>query len=227
MGGVKGIIFDMDNTLLSSRIDYARMKTATHRYLVSRGVLPEDLDVNTHSTGTLIAEAMESGKMTDEWIREMWALVASLEVEGMREAELEPGVPELLESLHGRILLSVVTNNSMAAAREALMRNGIWPLFDCVVAREQMARLKPSPDGFQVVMARYPDFKEEEWLAVGDSWIDGQAAAGAGIGFLAYRSDPGVLRDKGVHPLAVLTDIRELASWLQGRGSQTSGTDPR
>jgi phosphoglycolate phosphatase len=215
-GNVKGIIFDMDNTLLASRIDYGKMKAATHRYLAGLGVMPERMDLAAHTTGTLIAEALATGLMREEWIRGMWNLVASHEAAGMRDAKLEPGVRELLAGLHGRVVLAVVTNNARAAAEEALGRNRILRFFDCVIAREQMSALKPAPDGLLAAMRRYPDIGADQWLAVGDSWIDGKAASEAGVRFVAYRGDGEAMKRNGVSPVAVMADIRELRDMLQG-----------
>lgn len=210
MDRVMGVMFDMDNTILASRIDYAGMKAAAHRYLAERGVLPAALDLSAHTTGTLIAEAMATGRMREDWIRGVWDVVTDREMAGMRDAKLEPGATELLEALSGTVLLAVVTNNSRAAAEEALGRNGILHRFDCVVAREDMAALKPSPDGFLKVLERYPHIPKEAWIAVGDSWIDGKAASAAGIRFVACRSDLDGLKRKGVSPAAALADLRDL-----------------
>lgn len=214
LGKVGGILFDMDNTLLNSRIDYAKMKADTHRFLADLGVVPDELDLTVHTTGTLIAEAMSTGLMREDWIRDMWDLVTAHEVKGMQGADLEPGVRELLDALEDHLRLVVVTNNSQAAAREALVRNDVWHVFDGVIGRDQMPAIKPHPDGFLTAMARYPEIAREHWLAIGDSWIDGKAAADAGIRFVAYRSDPVALEQNGVTAMAELTDIRDLLHYL-------------
>lgn len=36
---IKGIIFDMDNTLLSSKINFAAMKRETYEFVVNNGIL--------------------------------------------------------------------------------------------------------------------------------------------------------------------------------------------
>ncbi|MEI0735561.1 hypothetical protein VQ056_00890 [Paenibacillus sp. JTLBN-2024] len=72
MNGIKGIIFDMDNTLLKSKIDFAAMKLETFRFLVSRGLLSRQLDISKHTTSTLIEEAAKTGGMTEELVAEMW-----------------------------------------------------------------------------------------------------------------------------------------------------------
>lgn len=214
MSKTEGIIFDMDNTLLNSRIDYGEMKADTHRYLADLGVLPEQLDLALHTTGTLIAEAMSTGLMQEEWTRSLWERVTAHEVAGMQGAELEPGVEEMLDALDDDLRLAVVTNNSYAAAKEALKRNSIWPVFDLVIGREQMPAIKPHPDGYLAVLDRFPDIPADRWLAIGDSWIDGKAAAGAGIPFVAYRSDPAALAYNGVRPVAHLADIRDFLRYV-------------
>jgi len=207
----KGIIFDLDNTLLRSNIDFERMKAETHAYLVSRGVLPSGLDLRAHTTSTVIEAAMNTSRMTEEWIREMWDIPKRLELLGMENAELEPGVPETLTRLRGKFRLVVVTNNTVDAAEKALRDNGILGAFNCVVGRDMMRTLKPAPDGFLCVLERFRDAAAGEWISVGDSWIDGKASAAAGIPFVAYRADEASMRRMGVAPIAYIADIREIA----------------
>lgn len=215
MDDVQGVMFDMDNTLVASRIDYAGMKGAVHRYLATRGVLPETMDLAPHTTSTLIAEALATGWRDEDGIRGMWAVVTHHEIAGMQGAGLEPGAKDVLEALYGEVRLAVVTNNSFAAAEEALGRNRILHLFDCVVAREQMAAAKPAPDGYVAVLARFPDAPAANWLAVGDSWIDGKAAEAAGIRYAAYRADAASLANHGVAPAAWLDDLRALLELIK------------
>ncbi|HZG87766.1 HAD family phosphatase [Paenibacillus sp.] len=208
----EGIIFDLDNTLLRSNIDFARMKTETHAYLAARGVLPSGMNLEAHTTATVIEAAMNTNRMTEQWIREMWDIPRRLELLGMENAELEPGVPEALARLRGNRRLVVVTNNSVEAAVRALRDNGIYEAFDCVVGREMMRTLKPAPDGFLYVLERFRDIAAGKWISVGDSWADGKASAAAGIPFVAYRADEPSMRRMGVAPIGHIADIRELTA---------------
>lgn len=210
----KGLIFDMDNTLLRSHIDFAAMKQATFRYLAERGILAEDLPLNMHTPSTLIKEAIGTGRMTSEVLAEMWRIVQNFELAGMEGAELEPGVPETLEWLGGRFRLAVVTNNSVLAAKEALRSNGILHRFARVVGREDMRSMKPSPDGFLAILAQWPDMLPEQWLSIGDSWVDGKASTAAGVPFVAYRADDEGMELMGVSPMACINDIRVLRELL-------------
>jgi len=45
---IKGIIFDMDNTLLRSNIDFEAMKKETFAFLSTKGILPTTLYFKDH-----------------------------------------------------------------------------------------------------------------------------------------------------------------------------------
>lgn len=214
-GRYKGIIFDMDNTILRSKIDFGAMKAKTFAHLVSRGFLPECLPLERHTTATIIEEAIATGKMTAACIQAMWDVVREVEVVGMQDAELEPGAAELLEGLAGRYVCAVVTNNAVEAARAALEHNRIISYFGCIVGREMMGKLKPSPDGYLHVLEAYPQIAAGQWISVGDAWIDGKGSADAGIPFVAYQGNREQMRSHGVVPLAEIDDIRMLRAWLE------------
>jgi phosphoglycolate phosphatase len=217
LNGIKGIIFDMDNTLLKSKIDFAAMKLETFRFLVSRGLLSRPLDISKHTTSTLIEEAAKTGGMTEELVAEMWEIPRRFEMEGMKGAELEDGVAETLEELKGKYRMAVVTNNSNIAAEAALRDHDILDFFDVVVGRETMSSLKPSPAGFHYILDRCSDISAGEWISVGDSWIDGKASMTAGIRFISYQGDIAKMNRMGVHPYASIVDIRELRDVVGSR----------
>jgi phosphoglycolate phosphatase-like HAD superfamily hydrolase len=52
---------------------------------------------------------------------------------------------------------------------------------------------------------------------VGDSWVDGLAAAKAGVPFIAYRAKEAELARWGVTPVAALSDLAALPAWLAAR----------
>lgn len=214
MKNIRGIIFDMDNTILRSTIDFDSMKNDTFNLLTSYHILSPELNLSNHTTSTIIEEAMKSNKMTEEIVREMWEVPKRHELAGMQEADLEPGVIELLNELHANYTMVVVTNNSIEAAETALRRNGILDCFDCVVGREMMGTLKPAPDGFLYVLDQYKHIKAKEWISVGDSWIDGVASTKAGVDFISYQGDVEKLNKMNVVPKGLIQDIREIKKFI-------------
>ncbi|KIL34274.1 hypothetical protein SD71_21685 [Cohnella kolymensis] len=198
---IKGVIFDMDNTLLQSRIDFHGMKSEIHKYLVELGVAPSALPLQKLTTSMLIDQAVLSGRMDAASMKQMWNIAKKYEIAGMKNAELEPGARKLLDFLKDKLRLVVVTNNSGEAAETALSENGISSYFDLVVGREFMGRMKPEPDGFVYVAEKFrEELAVQDWLAVGDSWIDRQASEAAGIEFVAYRPEADKWNAAGVQP---------------------------
>jgi phosphoglycolate phosphatase len=209
---VRAVLFDMDNTLLSSRIDYAAMRREVGGWLVREGYLaPGEAEDDT--TASLIRTAIGRGLAGDALDR-VWAICARHEAEGMRGAALEPGARETLERLRERgLTLALLTNNAEAAAERALDETGIRHCFDIVAGRESVPELKPSPAGVRAILARRPDIPPDRWLAVGDSWIDGAAAAGAGVAFAAYRAGSD-LEARGIEPAVRIERLGELPDLL-------------
>jgi phosphoglycolate phosphatase len=209
-----GIIFDMDNTLLQSRIDFAGMKEAVFIILVKNKLCMPELEWKTYTTSQLIEMARQSSRLTEETEAEVWRAVAEFEKQGMQGATLEPHVPEVLKYLCEDYHLVILTNNAQEAALEALQKTGIAHYFDHIVGREQMEALKPSSSGVHYVLRQYPHIPAEHWLMIGDSWIDGKAAQDGKVRFVAYKGKVEEMEKKQVYPIAHLTDMRDLVDFL-------------
>jgi phosphoglycolate phosphatase len=211
----RAVLFDMDNTLLKSAIDFPRIKRDVFSLLVDAGLFGEHVPLSDHTIATLIEAARRTAGWNAELETAVWERVARGEREGMAGAGLEPHVRETLERLHGRLRLTVLTNNAREAALEALARTGILAYFDHVAGREQMEALKPSPSGVRRLLGLYPDIAPKEWLAVGDSWIDGQAAREAGIAFLAYNANMEALARRNIPAIGRISSMSELFGYLR------------
>lgn len=211
---IKGIIFDMDNTLLSSKINFAAMKKDTYDFIINNGILPDDINLRNQTTAIIIEKAKQTNLMSPELIKAAWDIPKKYEVMGMENAALEPGVTQLLSQLHGKYQLVVVTNNSVEAANRALKENGIFDLFDIIVGREMVKSLKPSPDGFLYILDRYKTISANEWISVGDAWLDGVASVEAGIKFIAYNADIKKMNSLGIFPHGEINDIRRLVDFI-------------
>lgn len=88
-------------------------------------------------------------------------------------------------------------------------------MFKLIYGREQAGRLKPSSEGVRRLMAKFPNTRNENWLLIGDSWIDGKAAHDAGIAFIAYKANPMRLAQNGVNPDCSISCLTELITLLK------------
>ncbi|TDG00596.1 HAD family hydrolase [Paenibacillus piri] len=212
-GQIQGIIFDMDNTILKSTIDFPAMKLAIFDFLVERRILPDDLPIERHTTATVI-ELARGQSLSGELERQVWDIASRHELAGMQGAGLEPGVRDFLDAVRGKLTLTVVTNNALPAALHALRETGIAACFELIAGREQMSALKPSPSGYHYVLERCPHIPRSGWISLGDSWIDGKAANDAGVPFISYQTDLDVMESRGVAAIGRIERIRELHAYL-------------
>lgn len=211
---IKGIMFDMDNTLLQSRIDFKAMKADIFNFLVQNEVLTADFPIQDHTSSTMMLYVRAQG-IDDELDRAMLDIAVKHELIGMEGAGLEQGVVELLDMLHHRYKLVVVTNNAYDAAVKALNITGVAHYFEMIVGRDQMTAMKPSPSGFQYVLYEFKHIAPNEWLSIGDSWIDGRASLDAGVPFISYVTSMDEMRANGVEPIGQVDDIMGMLDFLK------------
>lgn len=178
------LVLDMDNTILRSNIDFVLMQELVGLQLREFGRLPKNWEGLT--TAQMIETAKNHG-MTYEEALDVWYTVGEVERLGMAGAVAEYGVMDALLHLKEQFVLIVLTNNAEKAAQEALKRTELLPVLDRVMAREEMGKLKPEPDGLLKLRAEYPYIAPNKWLFIGDSWVDGLAAKQAQMPFALYE----------------------------------------
>jgi phosphoglycolate phosphatase len=202
------MVFDLDNTLVHSRIDFLGIRTSIIARLLDAGALkapPADPRQHAIPEWLDIAAAHDAGLAA-----ELWQEVDRYEREGMLHGTVEPDARPTLDRLHAAGLrLAVLTNNSVGSAEAALERFDLRAPFELVLARELVTTLKPAGDG--VALAHATLGRGPTWL-VGDSYLDGLAAERAAIGarFIAFRASAADLAARGVHPWATITALAEL-----------------
>lgn len=177
------IIFDMDNTLIHSRIDFALMKSETCRLLRQAGLMPdESLPVaqilNGFKQDSMLAEDVET---------HIWRAICEIEADGLAGAEVEPQIELVLNLLEPYAHLAALTNTNELAALASLRRLGLAGRFAHIMGRGSAPQLKPAPGGMLALLSYYPQLKAADALAVGDALIDIRAAHAAGMLFCAYN----------------------------------------
>ena len=106
---------------------------------------------------------------------------------------MEEGFVKTLEALQSRVHLAVCTNRS-TSMEAVLLKFDLSRFFGCVMTASQVRNPKPHPDPLYRVLEYYR-IAPHEALFVGDSEVDRQAAAAAGVPFVAYKADlPGFAR---------------------------------
>jgi len=205
------LIFDMDNTVLGSHIDFAAIRRALGAILREAGATDEsDERLRPRSISELVAcgAAYDRGRGT-ALVPAMWAIISAHEAEGLRGAAALDDAPGVLAALRARgYRLAILTNNSRTAALRALESAGLAGAADTVVTRDDVPAMKPAADGAIESLRRLGPAARA--YVIGDSWIDGSAAARAGARFIAYRRTADELRPHGLRPWRVIHHLSEL-----------------
>jgi phosphoglycolate phosphatase len=206
------VVFDLDNTLVHSRIDFLGIRQAIIARLLEVGALSEP---PADPRSKAIPEWLELATAFDPDVAaELWQITAQFEREGMVHGTVEQDARSTLDRLHADgFLLAVLTNNSVSSAEAALERFDLGAPFDLVLARERVPALKPSGAGVQQAHA---ELGCGPTVVVGDSWIDGLATSRAEVGarFVAFRANAADLATRGVKTWATVNALGQVPGLL-------------
>jgi phosphoglycolate phosphatase len=211
-------VFDLDHTLVQTPLDLTAMAVDMRRALEARcGPLPSRNE--RWRVGELLTHCRQVAPSLEA---ELWRLALEREHLAMADATLEPGALEAVAGAHAAGYRTAVwTNNAREVTLPALRRLGLGAHLDLIVTRDDMRALKPDPDGWRVIAEHFGGSGDTlaDAVIVGDSWVDGLAAAAAGVPFVAYRPRPGELERYAVTPVARTDDLAALPAWLAARWS--------
>lgn len=118
------------------------------------------------------------------------------------------GAEEVLQRLHGRLRMGVVTGALRTHFDRSHAKSGLLKYFDFVIAREDYEHGKPHPDSYQTALNRF-GLNPGECVAVEDTGRGLQAACSAGLRCLVVPHD--LTREQnfsGAHE--VLRSIRDV-----------------
>jgi phosphoglycolate phosphatase len=210
------IVFDFDNTLVHSRIDFAGIRRELLALLQASGhpdaVGPEL--ARDRLTQLSIGEIIVAGTSHDPAIHdEGWRIVLEYETAGMVAATVEEDAAATLQQLKALgYQLAVMTNNARPATIAALDLFNLHDSFDLVVTRDEVP-MKPDPAGILHAMTTF-DASPARTVMIGDSWLDGVAAGRASVPFIGFRPRPGLLDERGVAYWATIEQLAELVPLL-------------
>jgi len=189
--GVKGVVFDLDGTLIRSSVDFKAMKRRMIDILARYGIPRELLGTDK----TTVENLRRAERRWDEMgvdqevrrraLREVEEVMNEAELEALPTVEAIEGVREALEKLRGKGLkLAVLTRGHQTYAVEALRRAGLLELIDVILTRDTVGKPKPNPEAL-LEAAELLGLGVDEIIFVGDHPIDSACAEGASVRFIA------------------------------------------
>ena len=203
------LIFDLDGTLIDSRLDLINSVNAT-RAQAGRGPLPDEQIFSFVGNGApvLIQRAMGPDS-THEQVAH--ALKFFLDYYGRHALEhtiLYPGVRESLDRLHqARATLAILTNKPVIISRRIMAGLGLAGHFFQIYGGNSFEHKKPHRIGIDTLRTESETPAEDTWM-VGDSYVDVQTARNAGVAScgVTYGFQPETFRE---FPPDVLVDRLE------------------
>jgi len=213
------IIFDFDNTLIKSNINFPAMKISMARAAKKHGLdfgNEEDIP-HRFTAGNIIDQVEEFDKKNDtQLVAELWGLVEKFERMGMENISIDDDVLQMLEYLKKKgISASILTNNAKKPTMEVLERFNLMDYFDIVIAREDVKRMKPNKEGLEIIVKKL-NLNPDKVIFVGDSWVDGVAAVNAKIRFILLHKK---LLDSNKYNIKIwkhVQSMKELVELLDG-----------
>ena len=183
----KVLIYDCDgvmlDTLESNYIFYNRVMEYLGRPELDRSDLEARTVLHTYSFNAVMEYFFNGDPRRDD----AWAFAKTIHYRDLAPfMSIEEGFVETLQRLKGEVALAVCTNR--AISMEMIIEDfGLQGYFSCVMTAGKVQNPKPHPEPLLKVLEHY-GIEPGEALFVGDSAVDMQSAAGAGVPFVAYKS---------------------------------------
>lgn len=193
---IRGIVFDLDGTLVDSRLDFALMRAEMG--------LPDNQP---------ILEALEQLAATEA--ERCHVILHRHELAGAERATLLPGAAELLAALaHRRIHTAIATRNSRPITAATLAKVGVT--MELVLTRDE-GPVKPDPWPVRRACQHW-DLLPEQVLVVGDFRFDIECGRAAGCRTVLLDEDQASPHAAGGYGadlvLASLAEYPRLLKWM-------------
>ena len=220
--GIKAVIFDLDDTLVQSTVDFAKFKLLVIGKMAARG---EDVGLYSPNETIVAITARYEDRMRNAGVplSEIRNRLAELD-RIMDEVELEKvdgtvaisGAADLLRYLRSRgMKIGILTRGCQEYANLALSMTGMLDLVHVVECRNSETKAKPDPEAYLKLVSAL-GVRKEETLFVGDHPIDAKCAANAGVPFIGVMTGDvpeDLLRKAGAAD--VVRDVGEMIDWFE------------
>src|SRR6266571_5370614 len=201
---IKLVIFDLDGTLIDSRLDLVHSVNAALRH-IGRPELPDDVIASYVGDGApiLIQRALGGEAVDEALIRKGLEFFLSY----YREHKLDhttvyPGIPEALAAIQSSTngtprKMAVLSNKPVNPSRAIIQALGLGQFFSQVYGGNSFTSKKPDPEG-ALKLLEESGVRPEQAAIVGDSHVDIRTGRNAGLWTIAvtYGFAPHTLEEE-------------------------------
>jgi phosphoglycolate phosphatase len=201
---VRALIFDLDGTLIDSKLDLIHSVNAMLREMKRPQLAADTISGYIgHGAPQLVARALGGTATEGELKHALQFFLGYYEEHKMDNTCAYPGVPETLAQLN-HMPMAVLTNKPERISVRILNSLGLANYFRVIYGGNSFESKKPDPFGANKILQEL-GVAAREALIVGDSEVDVQTARNAGTQAAAVNYGFG-LHDRAAHPADIYLD---------------------
>lgn len=210
---VRALIFDLDGTLIDSKLDLALAVNATLAEL-GRAPLEHEKIFSYVGRGAsaLISQALGPAASEQDCALGLEFFIKYYSAHKLDNTLLYPGVQEALDALRG-MPMAVYTNKPVRVSRSIIHGLGLDGHFRAVYGGNSFERKKPDPMGVELILREF-GASPAQVMFVGDSEVDVQTARNSGTWICGVTYGFGSHRFDEFPPDIVVDDLTELVPHL-------------
>jgi len=215
---VRALIFDLDGTLIDSKLDLIHSVNAMLREMNRPELAAETISGYIgHGAPQLIARALGSAATEQERKHALQFFLGYYEEHKMDNTRAYPSVPETLAQL-AHLPMAVLTNKPAKISVRILKELGLQNFFQAIYGGNTFETKKPDPFGANKILRQFA-VAPRQTVLVGDSEVDVQTARNAGMLAATVNYGFGV-HDRAVHPADIYLDrFADLSNLLTNRNA--------
>lgn len=209
---VKGVIFDLDGTLIDS---YQAIYLSFKYVYESLGLPPLPYDVVRRVVGRGLDQTFRE-LLGEERVARAISLFRKKYEEVFRaHTHLLPDAREVVETLHRReVHMAVATNKLGRFSRTIFEHFGMEKYFGIIVGDGDVSENKPNPEMLYYAMSHI-GVEKEDTVFVGDSVIDIQTAKNAGLKIFSVPTGNTTRKDlEKAQPTVLLDRLLDLLTYI-------------
>jgi phosphoglycolate phosphatase len=210
---VRALIFDLDGTLIDSKLDLALAVNATLAEL-GREPLPHEQIFSYVGRGApaLISQALGPAASEQDCMLGLEFFIKYYSAHKLDNTTLYPGVRETLDALKG-MPMAVYTNKPVRVSRSIIEGLGVSDHFRYVYGGNSFERKKPDPMGVELILRQF-GAAPGQTMFVGDSEVDVQTARNSGTWVCGVTYGFGSHRLSEYPPDLLVDNLLELVPYL-------------